>query len=36
MQRILVVADDSSVASLLKRSLSYQGFSVEIASENRA
>lgn len=31
MQRILVIDDDSSVTSLLKRGLSYEGFMVETA-----
>ena len=32
MQRILVVDDDPSVTSVLKRGLSYEGFAVDIAS----
>ncbi|MCC6175268.1 MAG: response regulator transcription factor [Chloroflexi bacterium] len=32
MQRILVVDDDPSVTSVLKRGLSYEGFAVDVAS----
>jgi DNA-binding response OmpR family regulator len=35
MQRILVVDDDPSVTSLLKRSLAYEGFVVEIANSGQ-
>jgi two-component system response regulator MprA len=32
MQRILVVDDDPSVTSLLKRGLAYEGFAVDTAA----
>jgi len=35
MQRILVVDDDPSVTSLLKRTLAYEGFVVEIANSGQ-
>ena len=31
MQRILVIDDDPAITSLLKRGLSYEGFTVDIA-----
>src|SRR5215207_6721111 len=36
LQRILVVDDDPSVTSLLKRGLSYEGYSVDIAGSGAA
>ena len=35
MQRILVVDDDPAVTSLLKRALSYEGFTVDTASSGQ-
>lgn len=36
MQRILAIDDDPAVTSLLKRGLSYEGFTVEVASSGEA
>jgi DNA-binding response OmpR family regulator len=36
MQRILVIDDDPAITSLLKRGLSYEGFSVDIAGAGEA
>jgi DNA-binding response OmpR family regulator len=36
MQRILVIDDDPAVTSLLKRGLSYEGYTVEVASSGEA
>ncbi|MBN9392841.1 MAG: response regulator transcription factor [Chloroflexi bacterium] len=36
MQRILVIDDDPAITSLLKRGLSYEGFSVDVAANGEA
>ncbi len=36
MQRILVIDDDPAITSLLKRGLSYEGFSVDVAGSGEA
>ena len=36
MQRVLVIDDDPAITSLLKRGLSYEGFTVEVASTGEA
>ena len=35
MQRILVIDDDPAITSLLKRSLSYEGYAVDLAGRGR-